>query len=193
MRTSPLKSIGDAAPVLMALDAQLVLRRGSRQRTVPLAAFYLDYMKNALEPGEFVEAIEVPLPAVQSPAALRAYKISKRFDSDISAVSAGLWLQLDGEVVRDVRLAFGGMAAIVKRAAAAEAAVLGRAWDEATAEAAAAALGQDFKPLTDMRASADYRLQVARNLLRRAWLETRAQAPLAAAAASVYARAAANP
>jgi xanthine dehydrogenase small subunit len=180
--------IGDSAPVLIALGATIVLRHGERVRRLPLEAFYLDYMKNALEPGEFVEAIEVPLPAVQSPAALRAYKISKRFDSDISAVSAGLWLQLDGEAVRDVRLAFGGMAAIVKRAAGAEAALRGRPWDETALQAAQAALAADFKPLTDMRASAAYRLQVAQNLLRRFWLETRLDAPLAEAQVSVFAR-----
>jgi xanthine dehydrogenase small subunit len=189
--------IGDSAPVLIALGARLVLRQGERVRRLPLEAFYLDYMKNALQAGEFVEAIEVPLSAADAadPAAtgmttaLRAYKISKRFDSDISAVSAGLWLQRDGDVVQDVRLAFGGMAAIVKRAAAAEAALRGRPWDEAALQAAQAALAADFKPLTDMRASAAYRLQVAQNLLRRFWLETRAEAPLAEAQVSVFARA----
>ncbi len=188
--------IGDSAPVLIALGASLVLRRAERRRTLPLEAFYLDYMKNALEPGEFVEAIEVPLAttaqtARTAPTAqLRAYKISKRFDSDISAVSAGFALTLDGERVRDVRLAFGGMAAIVRRAPAAEAALRGRPWNEASLEDAIAALAGEFEPLTDMRASAAYRMQVAQNLLRRFWLETRPQDPLAEAAVSVFARAA---
>jgi xanthine dehydrogenase small subunit len=180
--------IGDAAPVLMALDARLVLRRGARQRTVALPAFYIDYMKNALEPGELLEAIEVPL----SPArVVRAYKISKRFDSDISAVSAGLAIELDagdGETIRAARVAFGGMAATVRRAAAAERALAGKPWTEATLEAATAALAQDFKPITDMRASAAYRTQVAGNLLRRFWLETRAQGALPEGAVSVFAR-----
>ncbi len=179
--------IGDSAPVLIALDAALVLRRGGAVRRLALEDFYLAYMKNALAPGEFVEAIEVPLPA--DAAALRAYKISKRFDSDISAVSTGLWLQLDGDRVREVRLAFGGMAAVVRRAAAAEAALRGRCWDEAALGAAQAALASDFTPLTDMRASAGYRMQVAQNLLRRFWLETRPDAPLAEAQLSVHARA----
>jgi len=143
-------------------------------------------MKNRLEPGEFVQAIEVPLP--QAATAVRAYKISKRFDCDISAVCAGLSIELDGDIVRSVRLAFGGMAATVRRAAAAEAAVLGRPWTQASVNAAMAALALDFKPLSDMRASAGYRLQVAQNLLQRFWLETRPVDPLPESAVSVWAR-----
>ena len=178
--------IGDAAPVLMALGARIVLRRGERQREMPLAEFYVDYMKNRLEPGEFVEALAVPLDTAQQ---LRAYKISKRFDCDISAVCAGLSIVLEGEHVARVRFAFGGMAATVKHAARAEAAVLGQPWTEATLDAAVAALAQDFQPLSDMRASAAYRLQVAQNLLRRYWLETRPVDPLPEHAVSVFARA----
>ena len=178
--------IGDSAPVLIALDASLVLRRGLAQRRLPLEDFYLDYMKNALQPGEFVEAIEVPR---SSCTALRAYKLSKRFDCDISALAAGLAITFDGDTVRDVRFAFGGMAAVVKRAAKAEAAVRGKEWSEAAAEAAAAALAQDFAPLSDLRASASYRQRAAGNLLRRFWLETRTAEPLAAQRATVWARA----
>ncbi|MCW5636899.1 MAG: xanthine dehydrogenase small subunit [Rubrivivax sp.] len=184
--------IGDSAPVLIALDARLVLRRGERVRRLPLADFYVDYMKNRLEAGEFVQAIEVPLWPPSPPgsgAKLRAYKISKRFDSDISAVSAGLAIELAADgTVRDVRLAYGGLAAIVKRAAAAEAALRGKPWDEAAVHAAIAALARDFKPLTDMRASAAYRARVAGNLLMRFWLETRREAPLAERDVSVFAR-----
>jgi xanthine dehydrogenase small subunit len=176
--------IGDSAPVLMALDASLVLRRGEATRRVRLADFYTGYMKNALAPGEFVQAIEVPL---ESRATVRAYKISKRFDCDISAVCAGLAIELDaGGTVTTARLAFGGLAATVQRAARTEAALIGQAWDEAAVTAAQAALASDFVPLTDMRASAAYRLQVAQNLLRRFWLETRANAPLAGAESSVW-------
>jgi len=176
--------IGDSAPVLMALDASLVLRRGEATRRVRLADFYTGYMKNLLAPGEFVQAIEVPL---ASRATLRAYKISKRFDCDISAVCAGLAIELDADgTVAAARLAFGGMAATVQRAARAEAALVGAAWDEAVVTAAQAALAGDFVPLTDMRASAAYRLQVAQNLLRRFWLETRTNAPLAADESSVW-------
>jgi xanthine dehydrogenase small subunit len=178
--------IGDSAPVLMALDATLVLRRGDAARRLPLADFYTGYMTSRLAPGEFVQAIEVPL---ESEATVRAYKISKRFDCDISAVCAGLAIELgDAGTVTAVRLAFGGMAATVKRAANTEAALVGKAWDEAAVIAAQAALASDFAPLTDMRASAAYRLQVAQNLLRRLWLETRASDPLAVAETSVWAR-----
>ena len=177
--------IGDCAPVLMALNASLLLRRGPAQRRLPIELFYLDYMKNALAPGEFIEAIELP-PAAHT--ALRAYKLSKRFDCDISALAAGLAITLDGDTVGDARFAFGGMAAVVKRAAKAEAAVRGRPWSEATIEAAASALKEDFTPLTDLRASAAYRQRAAGNLLRRFWLETRRVAPLPPSQTSVWTR-----
>src|SRR5439155_6981648 len=107
--------IGDSAPALIALGATVVLRRGTTQRTMPLEDFYVDYMKNKLEAGEFVEGLEVPLPDAQTQ--VRAYKISKRFDCDISAVCAALAITLDGGTVKAARFVFGGMAALVKRAA----------------------------------------------------------------------------
>jgi len=182
--------IGDSAPALIALGATIVLRQGERERPLPLEDFYLDYMKNRLEPGEFVRALEVPRRGAEQ---LRVYKISKRFDCDISAVCAALAVELSGDTVTRVRLAFGGMAAIVRRAAGAEAAMSGQPWTEATLQAAQAALAGDFTPLSDMRGSAGYRLQVAQNLLRRFWLETRPGAPLAERAVSVWAREAAAP
>ena len=179
--------IGDSAPVLIALGAQIVLQRGPQVRRMALEDFYVDYGVNRLEAGEFVHSLEVPRrrPVQQ----LRAYKISKRFDSDISAVCAALALELIDDRVAAVRLAYGGMAATVRRASGAEAALLGQRWDEAALQAAQAALALDFKPLTDMRSSAAYRLQVAQNLMRRFWLETRADAPLPESAVSVFARA----
>ena len=176
--------IGDAPPVLLALDAALDLRHGDTTRRVPLSAFYLDYMKSLLQPGEFVERIAVPLAAFGRQ--LRAYKISKRFDSDISALCAGFALTLDGDTVREVRLAYGGLAGTVRRAAVAEAALLGQPWTAASVARAQEALGQDFTPLSDMRASAAYRLQVARNLVERLWLETRPVDPLPSTATSVF-------
>jgi xanthine dehydrogenase small subunit len=176
--------IGDSAPVLIALDAQIELRKGARVRRMLLADFYVDYMKNRLEAGEFVQGIAVPLAAMQRQ--VRAYKISKRFDCDISALCAGLAIELDGAHVKTVRLSYGGMAAIVKRGAAAEAALVGQPWTQASVNAAKAALAEDFKPLSDMRASAAYRLQVAQNLLQRFWLETRTENPLSSSATSVF-------
>jgi xanthine dehydrogenase small subunit len=179
--------IGDSAPALLALDAVLVLRQGARTRRVPLDGFYLDYMKNQLQPGEFVQAIELPppVPALQ----VRSYKISKRYDCDISALCTGFAIALDGDTVRQVRLAYGGMAATVKRAAQAEAAIAGKPWNEAALRAGQAALERDFTPLTDMRASDGYRMTTARNLLERFWLETRTTNPLPADATSIWAAA----
>jgi len=170
--------IGDSMPALLALDADLVLRHADRTRTLPLAAFYMGYQKNALAPGEFVEAIRVPRPAPTL--RFRTYKISKRYDQDISAVCAAFALEIAGDgVIAKARVAFGGMAATPLRAARTEAALTGARWDEATAQRAMDALATDYAPLSDLRASAAYRAKVARNLLWRCWLETRDDAPLA--------------
>jgi xanthine dehydrogenase small subunit len=162
--------IGDMPPALIALGATLTLRRGEARRTLALEDFFIAYGEQDRTPGEFIEAVTIPRPGPED--RLRAYKVAKRFDSDISAVCAGLALELDGETIVDARLAYGGMAATVRRAAAAEAALRGRRWDEAALAEASAALASDFRPITDMRASAGYRMQVAQNLLRRFWLET---------------------
>ena len=165
--------IGDLPPALIALGATLVLRRGSEHRTIPLEAFFLDYRKQDRRESEFVEAVLVPkLPA---DALFHVSKISKRFDEDISALCGAFFLRRDPDNrIVEARLAFGGMAGIPKRAKAAEAALLGRYWNEATVAAAIAALAGDFTPLTDMRASAAYRLKVAGNLLTRFLIETTA-------------------
>jgi xanthine dehydrogenase small subunit len=131
-----------------------------------------------------VQGMSVPLSAFQEQ--VRAYKISKRFDCDISALCAGFSIAVQNNVVTHIRLAFGGMAGIVKRATAAEATLLGHAWDQGAVNAAQAALLQDFEPLSDMRASATYRMQVAQNLLQRFWLETRSTQPLVANEVSVW-------
>ncbi len=183
--------IGDAPPVLMALDATIRLRRGNSShssRTIPLSDFYLDYLKNRMAPGEFLEAIRVPMPA-DDLRQVRAYKISKRFDCDISALLGAFSITLDHDGrIAAVRLAWGGMAAIVKRSAGAEAALLGQPWTRASVAAAQAALAVEFEPLTDMRASDRHRLRVAQNLIERFWLETRADDPLPESATSVFSR-----
>lgn len=161
--------IGDAMPALIALGAGVELRRGATTRTLPLDAFYLDYMKKDLAPGEFVVAATVP--AARAHAKVAAYKLSKRIDQDISAVCAAFAIELDGETIRGARIAFGGMAAIPARAKRTEAALHGQRFDGATFERACSALAADFEPLSDMRASADYRLRSAQNLLRRFFLE----------------------
>jgi len=181
--------IGDSMPALIALNTQLRLRRGEQVRTLALDQFYLGYQKNALDPGEFVEAVLVPRAASRPGLQIRSYKLAKRYDQDISAVCAGFALRLDaqGTQIIEARLAFGGMAAIPQRARHAEATLQGARWDEASVQYAMAALELDYTPLSDMRASADYRLRAARNLLWRYYLETRAEAPLTAAELNVYA------
>ena len=168
--------IGDSMPALIALGAQVVLRHARKTRTVPLDAFYPGYRKTALAAGEFVAAIRVPRPAPTL--RFRTYKVSKRYDQDISAVCAAFALHVDGDTIVNARIAFGGMAAVPQRAAHAEAALTGAPWDAATARRAMDALAADYQPLTDMRASGAYRLKVARNLVWRFHLETRDVTPL---------------
>jgi xanthine dehydrogenase small subunit len=146
---------------------------------------YVGYQQKAMTGEEVLTAIEVPLP--RPGGRFRTYKVSKRFDSDISAVCAAFALQMDGECIASCRVAFGGMAATPKRAPATEDALTGKHWSEETARAAMDRLAADYAPLTDMRASADYRMKTARNLIYRLYLETRPHAPLPAAQVSVFA------
>jgi xanthine dehydrogenase small subunit len=180
--------IGDSMPALIALGTRIVLRRAERVREMPLEEFYLAYQKTALEPGEFVQALRVPLPVENQ--RFRTYKLSKRFDQDISAVCAAFSVMLDGDVVSSARIAYGGVAATPKRAANAEQALVGKTWDEATAQRVMQAFEQDYAPLSDMRASSAYRKMAVRNLSYRFYLETRPHAPLAARQTSVFAEAA---
>jgi len=161
--------IGDTPPVLIALGAEIILRRGAERRSLPLERFFIDYGKQDRAAGEFVESIRIPLPGPDDRDA--AYKISKRRDEDISSVAAGLRVTVEDGTITGARLAFGGMAATPRRAGAAEAALTGQPWGAAAFEAAAAALAQDFTPLSDWRASAGYRMLAAQNLLRRFHLE----------------------
>jgi xanthine dehydrogenase small subunit len=163
--------IGDTPPPLIALGASIVLRKGSERRTVQLEDFFIAYGKQDRQPGEFVESVTIP--ALPEGEHFACYKITKRRDEDISALCGAFRVALaDDNTVGSVRIAFGGMAATPKRAKAVEAALLGKPWTLATVEAAVAAFGTDYQPITDMRASAEYRLLVAQNLLRRFFFET---------------------
>lgn len=164
--------IGDAPPLLIALGAQIVLRKGSETRTLAIEDYFLDYKVTARQEAEFIEKIIVP--RAKSNQAFRAYKVSKRLDDDISAVCAAFNLEVKDGVVQNARIAFGGMAAIPKRAAACEAALNGAAWYPGVIERACAALAEDFTPLSDFRASKEYRLLTAQNLLRKLFLELQA-------------------
>ncbi|RIX46085.1 MAG: xanthine dehydrogenase small subunit [Rhodocyclales bacterium GT-UBC] len=166
--------IGDSMPALIALGARIVLQKGEATREMALEDFYLDYQKTALRPGEFVRALRLDAPSAPLQRLFRSYKVAKRTDQDISAVAAGLAVHLDDEgIIRRARIAFGGMAATPKRADACEAALLGRPWDLNSVRLGMAALREDFTPMSDVRASSAYRLNVAANLLQRFWLETR--------------------
>lgn len=176
--------IGDSMPWLIALGAQIVLAGSGGRRVLALEDFYLGYQKKDLQPDEIVEAVRVPLP--QAGLQFRTYKLAKRFNQDISAVCAAFAIKLDGATIAKVRIAFGGMAATPQRALKTEELLLGQPWTEATLLAAMRMLEQDYAPLTDMRASATYRMKTAQNLLRRFWLETRLDAPLTVAEVNVF-------
>ncbi len=161
--------IGDTPPVFIALGARLHLRSASGVRDIPLEEFFVAYGKQDLRAGEFVEAVELPLS--ETGVIHAAYKVSKRRDEDITAVAAGFAVTVESGLITQARLAFGGMAATPKRARLAEAALEGQPFNEASFEAAGRAVADDFAPLSDWRASSEYRSLVAANLFRRFWLE----------------------
>jgi xanthine dehydrogenase small subunit len=176
--------IGDSMPALICMGASVKLRQGLQSREMDLQDFYVDYQKNALQVGEFIESVFIP---VKDQAwQLRSYKLSKRFDQDISAVCAAFSVRLEEDKIVDIRIAFGGMAAIPKRAAQTEALLVGQKWEEASVHQAMIALSKDFSPLSDMRASSQYRQQAAANLLYRFYLETRPNNPLAEEQLNVF-------
>ncbi len=162
--------IGDSMPALIALGARVELRREARVRSLPLEDFYLGYRRTALEPGEFLRAVCVP--ARPEGVLLRAYKISKRFDQDISAVFACFAITVDAGRIVGARIGCGGVAPVPVRARRTEAALAGRPFHEATLLDAAHVLAGEFAPIDDVRASAGYRRTVLGNLLRRFWHET---------------------
>lgn len=177
--------IGDSMPWMIALGAQVVLQSVQGERRLALEDFYLAYQKKDMRADEIVASVRIPLPTAER--RFRTYKLAKRFDQDISAVCAAFSIALDGNVVRGARIAYGGMAATPKRASKAEAILNGQVWNEATLRLAMAALSEDYAPLSDMRASSQYRMLTAQNLLRRFWLETRAEAPLDKSQVDVFA------
>jgi len=157
--------IGDSMPALIALGATVELRRFAATRTLPLEDYYLDYRRTALAPGEFVAAVRVP--RTRASLAFRSYKVSKRHDQDISGVCAAFAVDLaDGHVGR-ARVCFGALAAVPKRAARCEDVLTGARWNATTIEKAAQALATDYQPISDLRASGEYRARVAAGLLRR--------------------------
>jgi xanthine dehydrogenase small subunit len=162
--------IGDSMAALLVMDTSLVLRCGEVEREISLNDFYHDYMVNDLQPGEFVSRVRIPLPSEN--AVVRSQKWSKRFDQDISAVCTAYRLVLQDGTVTSFRMACGGLASTVCRATQTEGSIQGKPWNNATIEEACLKLADDFTPISDMRASADIRLTVCQNLLRRFHAET---------------------
>ncbi|MGC1508200.1 xanthine dehydrogenase small subunit [Ketobacter sp.] len=168
--------IGDSAPWLIAVGARVELQNVDGQRTLALEELYTGYQQQARAKNEVITAVMVPLPTAQQ--RFRTWKVCKRYDSDISAVCGAFQLTITHGVIDSARVAFGGMAATSKRATQCEAALNGKQWSQNSVEAAMRALDRDFTPLSDMRASAEYRSQIAKNLLYRFYLETRDDQPL---------------
>jgi len=165
--------IGDTPPPFIALGARLTLRKGATRREIALEDYFLAYGKQDRQEGEFVESVTVPtLPQDEK---FATYRLSKRREEDISALCGAFRVSVTDGVVDSARIAFGGMAATPKRASAVEALLVGQPWTQSTIDAALAAFAEDYQPISDMRASADYRLLTAQNLLRRFFLETTGQ------------------
>jgi len=165
--------IGDSMPALMAAGTSLVLRSSVGSREIDLDDFYHGYQVNDLRQGEFVERIRIPLPGDN--VSLYSYKLSKRFDQDISAVCTAYRIELHDDQVKSIRVACGGLAETIRRAVHCEAALQDQVWNEETITKGMDAFAKDFEPITDVRASADYRLRGGQNLLRRLYLETRGE------------------
>ncbi len=161
--------IGDMPPALIALGAMLVLRWGGDRRQIPLEDYFLAYGRQDRQPSEYVESVVVAKPPAGR--LIHISKLSKRFDSDISAVCGAFAIDVDKGLVVSARIAFGGMAGTPQRARACEAALIGQPWSLQTIETAALALAEDFQPLTDVRGSSAYRLRAAAALLTRMWLQ----------------------
>ncbi len=159
--------IGDNPPALIALGTTLHLRKGDERRSIPIEDFFIDYGKQDRTPGEFVEAVSF----LRQPDRLKCYKLSKRFDQDISAVCGCFNITVSDGVVSQARIAFGGMAGVPKRATQVEAALTGRPWTAETVQCALPAFAEDYSPMSDMRASARYRLETAKAMLERYFLE----------------------
>ena len=162
--------IGDSPPALIALGASIILNQGGKHRKIPIENFFLKYGVQDRQPGEFIESIEIPI----SESNLKCYKISKRFDQDISAICGCFSVTFTKNKVKTARIAFGGMAEIPKRAVLTEASLIDRVWSDETISHAMEELDKDFNPISDLRASAEYRKLTAKNLLQKYYLEVKA-------------------
>jgi len=165
--------IGDMPPALIALNSSMTLQLGSKTREIAVEDYFTGYKQTLLNKSEFIRSFRItkPTPKPNSNQLLKVYKVSKRFDDDISAVLVACFLELEDQQVNSIRIAFGGMAAIPMRAKNCEAALLGKAFDQQNIDRAKQALENDFSPMSDVRASAEYRIKVAQNIIQRFFLE----------------------
>jgi len=177
--------IGDSMPALISLSAEVVLRSAEGTRTMLLEDLYLDYMKKDMQSDEIVEAIDLPLPIAGR--VFRCYKLSKRYDSDISAVFSAFSIVVKNDIVESCLITYGGMAATPKRAALCEQSLIGQTWNETSVKNAMKLMEKDYAPMSDGRASDANRMQSAANLLYRFYLETRSENPLSNESLNVFA------
>ncbi|WP_321322877.1 xanthine dehydrogenase small subunit [Thiomicrorhabdus sp.] len=161
--------IGDMPPPLIALGASIVLSSINGSRTLALQDYFIAYGQQDCKPNEFIECVRIPL---NTEGVFKVYKISKRFEQDISSVSTGFYIELVNNKVKTVRLCYGGMAGTPLRASKTEAALINQVWSEEVIEQACLNLSEDYQPLDDFRASSQYRMTVAKNLLRKFFIET---------------------
>jgi xanthine dehydrogenase small subunit len=160
--------IGDTLPLLLSLDSQIIIKDKDKTKILPLNGFFINYRKTKLKKGQFIHSIRIPL-LLKS--IFKAYKISKRIDDDISSVCASFNVELKNNKVKKIRVAYGGMANIPKRAIYCEKILLNSSLSDNIISKAKKSLEKDFKPITDVRASQKYRMEVAKNLLEKCFLE----------------------
>ena len=160
--------IGDTLPLLLSLEAKVVLKSIKKTKIIELNDFFLGYRKTKLKKGQFIESVRIPLFPKNI---FKAYKISKRFDDDISSVCASFNFEITNKKIRNAKIAYGGMSSMPKRAKWCEKVLLNSTITEEIIEKAKKALEQDFQPISDMRASGKYRITVAKNLLKKCFLE----------------------
>jgi xanthine dehydrogenase small subunit len=160
--------IGDCLPLLLSLNAKIILHNAKKTRILNLDNFFIDYRKTRLKKGEFIQSVRIPL---FKNSIFKAYKISKRFDDDISSVCAAYNLKIIKNKIKDIRIAYGGMAAVPKRAIFCEKILLNSLFTDKILGRAKEALEKDFKPINDMRASGLYRIEIAKNLLEKCFIE----------------------
>ena len=160
--------IGDTLPLLLVLNAKVLIQDSNKKKVLPLNKFFISYRKTKLKKGQFIHSIRIP---ILKKNIFKAYKVSKRFDDDISSVCASFNLEISNQLIKNIRIAYGGMAAIPKRAIHCEKILLNSPITEKIIYKAKDTLDKDFKPISDMRASGKYRMKVAKNLLDKFFLE----------------------